>query len=178
MTDIKSVKKAMKKGNVLAVTNALKENLAELLKPTKVAGTLLHSACRIECKLEICRLLIDNGFDVNSTESGWNLPRRTPLNLAAYNGHYNICELLIQKGAKVHDDTMKAQPLVSAILGGHARICTLLIDNGAPVMGLESAASEGHLEVYKVLIERGHSVSGALECAAESGNLSCLQIST
>lgn len=56
---------------------------------------LQHYAAR-HGRIEICRLLLDAGADVNvQTSSG----RATALHRAAYSGHCDVVRLLLQRGA-------------------------------------------------------------------------------
>ncbi|ESO00856.1 hypothetical protein HELRODRAFT_82432, partial [Helobdella robusta] len=45
----------------------------------------------------ICKLLIENGSDVNDPDA----ENRTPLLLAASKGHPSVCDYLINKGARI-----------------------------------------------------------------------------
>jgi len=81
---------------------------------------------------------------------------------AAWNGHLDICRLLIDKGAQV---TVKNEygwtPLHFAADRGHVEIVRLLCDHGADVEArinigsrpLHFAACYGHISVVKELIE-------------------------
>lgn len=59
--------------------------------------TPLHFAAR-EGQLEVARLLLDAGADVNAPAADG----KSPLNLAIYNGHYTLAELLIDRSADVN----------------------------------------------------------------------------
>ena len=48
-------------------------------------------------RVDIIRLLLDNGANIQSQSIGW-----TALNRAAYNGHDEAVRLLIKRGANLH----------------------------------------------------------------------------
>ena len=90
---------------------------------------------------------------------------RTPLMLAAFNGHTGIVEALIQAGADVNRrDEIGRTALMFASTGAFPETVQALIQNGAAVnindhgerwTPLMWAAAEGHAEVVKVLLDAG-----------------------
>jgi ankyrin repeat protein len=72
------------------------------------------------------RVLVDKrGADINKT--GW-----TPLHYACTNGHLEISEFLINKGAKVNAlSESDTTPLMMAVRSGNIRLVRLLLDRGA-----------------------------------------------
>jgi ankyrin repeat protein len=64
------------------------------VKDDEYGGTPLHWAAWYG-HVEIARLLLQNGAEVNAKErNGW-----TPLHWAAYRGHFDILHLLVENGA-------------------------------------------------------------------------------
>jgi ankyrin repeat protein len=156
--------------------------------------TLLHiSAC---CGLEnIVKVLLQMGAEVNAIDhkyqetslhrvaSHTNITNllvrgagvdfmhksgRTPLHLAAENGHTSIVEVLLTKGAHVNAvDRDRAIPLHFATKNGHKNIVKTLLENGASVnciyrsgkTSLHLAAESGHTNIVKVLLENGAEVN-------------------
>ncbi|XP_071142131.1 ankyrin repeat domain-containing protein 6-like [Mytilus edulis] len=133
--------------------------------------------------LEICRLLIDTGCQIDITNvEGW-----TALMSAARWGRLEICRLLIDRGCKIDiTDGSGRTALMLAALYGHLEICKLLIDtgckihitNGSGYTALIIAAVNGHLEVCRHLIDRGCKIDitsrdgyTALHWAAREGYL-------
>jgi len=126
-------------------------------------GGVYGATCLMEAArnghLDICRLLIDKGAQLEATyiDDGW-----TPLCWAASGGHLDICRLLLDKGAqleaKADDD---GTPLHFAAAHGQVEIVRLLCDRGADVEArdeegvrpLHDAARMGHILVVKELIE-------------------------
>ena len=81
-------------------------------------------------KLDLIKLLISKGADVNAKEKYGN----TPLHIAATAGGVGIAELLISKGAKVNArDDIGETPLHIAATAGGVGIAELLISKGAKV---------------------------------------------
>ncbi|HLP34980.1 MAG TPA: ankyrin repeat domain-containing protein, partial [Amoebophilaceae bacterium] len=93
------------------------------------------------------------------------------LHLAAQNGHLEVVQALLEKGAPV-DALAKdnAAPLHLAAQNGHLEVVKELLEKGAPVDALAKdnwtplhlAAFNGHLEVVQALLEKGAPVD-ALE---------------
>jgi ankyrin repeat protein len=87
----------------------------------------LHAAAAGK-SLEVARLLLANGADVNAMqEGGW-----TALHAAAQNGDVEMALLLISLGARVKASADNGQtPLDLALTGGRAGMVNLLDEHGA-----------------------------------------------
>jgi ankyrin repeat protein len=94
----------------------------------------------------------------------------TPLGLAAFFGHRETVEALLQGGAKVNvssRNALKAVPLRSAAVAGHLEIARLLIAGGAEVDArgeggytpLHEVAGVGRIEFAKLLLEHGADIN-------------------
>ncbi len=108
--------------------------------------------------VEIARLLIDRGADVNHE----NRYKQTPL---FFPHNVEIAQLLIDRGADVnHENLFKQTPLFEA---PNVEVARLLIDCGARVnhesekkeTPLLCAAALGHVEVAQLLIDHGANVN-------------------
>ena len=121
----------------------------------------------IEQRLEVARILIAAGADVNAREPSSEL---TPLFYAAGIGTTHsepMIQLLLAHGADVRAVAMQGTPLVVAAAGSGDRTAVrLLLDRGADVnaadrggTALSSAAYGGHLEVVSLLLDRGADVN-------------------
>ena len=90
----------------------------------------------VSCQLgsvEICKVLINNGAELNKPVNGsW-----TPLYIACMEGHVDVVELLLKSGADVKkcDDDLDS-PLHIACMCGHFEIAKQLVDGGAIVDAL------------------------------------------
>jgi len=85
----------------------------------------------------------------------------TCLSIAAYNGHLDICRLLIEKGAQLEvKSTEGSTPLHEAAEQGNIEIVRLLCDRGADIEArddsewrpLHYAAYYGHISIVEELI--------------------------
>ncbi|TEA14029.1 Ankyrin-3 [Colletotrichum sidae] len=120
-------------------------------------GTALTAAA-YDGTLEIVRLLLDKGADVNC-EDGW------ALQAAAAEGHYDVVKELLDRGADVNALTENANfpqgtALQAACESGKVEIVTLLIERGAnPDLGagedgcpLMAAATRGEQAIVELLV--------------------------
>ncbi|TMS16120.1 Ankyrin repeat and SOCS box protein 14 [Larimichthys crocea] len=88
-------------------------------------------------------LLLESGANPNASD----IKQKTPLALAAQNGHLNVVEVLIQKGAHVWCESESGTILFDAAASGNPDIISLLLDHGAdPNVPLHS----GHLPIHRV----------------------------
>lgn len=54
------------------------------------------------------------------------------MTLAAYKGHYDVVQYLLEKGANKYKEELHTA-LMEASMDGHYEVAKLLLDNGAPV---------------------------------------------
>ena len=119
---------------------------------------LLHAACSDDLKL--LEYLIENGSDLFSkTKDG-----RSCLHLAAQNGHFEICEALLQKyNFDIHaTDDFSCTALHGAAWSGDLELLEYLIENGSDIFSetkdgrscLHLAAQNGHFEICKALLQK------------------------
>ena len=96
-----------------------------------------------------------------------------PLGLAAFFGHTQVVEFLLEHGAEVNSaskNDMRVMPLHSAVATLRTGIIRLLLEHGADVNAaqagditpLHEAAQNGQGEVAQMLIERGANVNAKL----------------
>lgn len=113
--------------------------------------------------------LLDSNSVLDLVNAKTSMLGKTPLHLAAENGHKQIVELLIAKGANVNatEREMTNTPLHLAALIGHTQIAELLLSNGAGVNArnkngsspLREAIIWGRMEMVKFLIAKGADVN-------------------
>jgi len=78
--------------------------------------------------------LLDNGVDVDTGD----YDKRTALHLASSEGHIDVVECLLARGANVNaTDRMGFSPLVDACRHEHARIQTILREAGGLLVGMD-----------------------------------------
>jgi hypothetical protein len=126
--------------------------------------TQLHCFCEKGMTSSVKRMLDKKSIDVNARRGG-DEDGFICLMAAAQNGHFDICRLLIDKGAQVKAKFSNGYtPLHYAAHNGHIAIVRLLCDHGADVEArttlarigsgpLHLAALNGHISVVKELIE-------------------------
>jgi ankyrin repeat protein len=129
------------------------------LEPSPRGITLLMTAAS-SGDLELVRLLLENGADVNAIDT-WGL---TPLSYAISYQKIEIVRLLIEQGANVNvrgeNDTT---PLMKASATGNIEVIELMLNKGADnkakdknkVTALMYAAADKQLDAMKFLISRG-----------------------
>ena len=121
----------------------------------------------LERRLEVARILIDSGADVNAREPASGL---TPLFHAAGLGTAHseqMIQLLLAHGADVRAVDGQGTPLLVTTAGSGSRTAVqLLLDRGADVnaadrdgTALTSATYGGYLEVISLLLDRGAAVN-------------------
>lgn len=178
---------ATKQGYVEIAEALIQRGAADLVNKKNVYGwTLLHHAAA-HGQSEMTRVLLSVGADfIGRDNAGWS-----PLLVAAYNGHVDIVQQLLQAGAGSKAELNKGNergdtPLSWACRGGHTAVVRVLLEAGADVKSsnrngwtpLFEASTEGHIEVVRVLIAARADVTKAsndgetaLHQAANGGRL-------
>lgn len=105
------------------------------------------------------------------SSDGW-----TPLHLAAFFGHAELAQALLDRGAKIESrstNSMKNTPLHAAAAGGKADLVELLVKRGADVnsrqeggwTALHAAAQAGNRQIVELLVAHGADLHA---CAANN----------
>jgi ankyrin repeat protein len=118
--------------------------------------------------VEELRAILDQGFDVN--ESG------TLLDTAAEEGHIDVVQLLVGRGARLDTTQGLGTALHAAAYHGQTEIIRYLISKGADPNALESrnytplywAAENGHFEAVRALLDNGADPSLGVSPLAEA----------
>ncbi|GAA6092202.1 protein TANC2 [Tachysurus ichikawai] len=117
-------------------------------------------------KLEVCRLLLEQGASVCQP----NRRGIVPLFSAVRQGHWQIVELLQNHGADVNmADKQGRTPLMVAASEGHLATAEFLLEQGASLAlmdkegltALSWACLKGHLPLVRALVERGAATAHA-----------------
>jgi len=110
--------------------------------------------------LEIVKLLVKSGANVNSTTK----TNSTPLRAACFDGHFEIVKYLVEHNADIEVANRHGHTcLMIACYKGHYKIARYLIDIGADVnrksvkgnTALHDCAESGSLEIMKLLLTSG-----------------------
>jgi hypothetical protein len=107
----------------------IEERKKEMKKRDAATEGLLDAAEKGDIKK--VEYWLAHGADANG-EDIYNVLHDTPLMGAAQNGHIEICELLLERGAEPGDvNASDIDALTFAAKKGYARICLLLVRKGA-----------------------------------------------
>lgn len=114
---------------------------------------LLHQQLFSGCEYGNVKLVEEclNHEDINI-----NMETNLPLRLAAKNGHFDIVQLLLDRGAKIQTGDYDVG-FEDAARNGHSKIVKLMLERRADVHGryeqpLFAASVHGHLEVVELLL--------------------------
>lgn len=131
---------------------------------------LLHVACEACTSIEIPKVLLDAGADIDAVSAGG----RSALHLVcegAIRRPVRCCELLLAKGCRVDiRDSQGWTPLHRAIYHGHVELCRLLVSNGADtsaritarhVTPLHLAVIYDLRDVFELLLDNGADANAA-----------------
>ena len=122
-------------------------------------ATALWAACT-GGHLEIAKLLVSHGADVNRT----TLTRSTPLRGASFHGFLEVMEFLLEHGANINTPNCIGQsPLCIAAMRGELEAVRYLLTKGADVEQttingytvMHLAAAKGKVQVVKLLLDHG-----------------------
>jgi ankyrin repeat protein len=177
------------KNGYLATVKAFLEEDSAFKKDKENLGELLRVAVDNN-RVEIVRLLIEHDAEIDTMDlagDDW-----TSLMYAAYNGHEEIADILIENGAQI--DARNAgdgTPLMLAAGSGRRRIVEKLLDAGADIeaktvdgqTALITACMGGDAEVVKLLISRGADMNArdsyrhtAMQWAAHEGHIDLVRL--
>jgi len=118
---------------------------------------------------DLVRRLLSNGMvDVDGNEDIY-FDHGAPLHGAAFNGHKEMAQILLQNGANPNlvADGGRRTPLYAAVYENRLEVARLLIESGADAnasdengyTALHRAANNGHKEIVELLIENGADVN-------------------
>ncbi|XP_029157445.1 ankyrin repeat domain-containing protein 39 [Nylanderia fulva] len=107
----------------------------------------------LEGDVERVEMLLKRGHDARAEDSAGY----TPLHYAARNGHYRVCEILLQHGADVDATTpsLKSTSLHRAAIQGHAATVETLLRHGA---NANLRDTDGKTALHRAISEHASSV--------------------
>lgn len=116
------VQNSIASNDVSGVENALGKKVT-ITSVNSEGNILLHEACRNDSRIDVAKMLINKGSDVNAkNNSGY-----TPLHIAALNGSSEIITLLLENGAdKNAKDNDGSTPYDRAVWVQQTRVYDLL----------------------------------------------------
>ena len=128
--------KAVREGDLEATKQLIEKENGVDINTEKIGSQSAILVAARKGHIDIVKLLLENGADVNAKSSdsltwfsGW-----TPLISACENGHFETAKLLIENGADVNASSKSGwTALMSAARGGYFNIVELLVENGADV---------------------------------------------
>jgi len=186
MTDVNAFQEQVKKGDLSGVQAALvedpnllnaendsgqtalllakyyrQENVANYLLSLKPVLDIFNAAVAGQVPMVLQQIDRDPALLESHSGDGW-----TPLHLAAFFGHRDLANALLDRGAGVNSrstNSMKNTPLHAAAAGGQTAVVELLLkrdaDPNATQEGgwtaLHSAAQAGHREMVETLVAHG-----------------------
>lgn len=109
------------------------------------------------------RVFVSQGADVNNKDAAGV----TALHYAARNGHLEVAQFLLEKGADANVKALGMTALMGAAQNGRLETARLLVEHGADVNAVASlgmtalmiAANEGDVRVVKLLIDHGADIN-------------------
>lgn len=129
---------------ILAMEKPPKSLILSIKRVCKLNPALFKATKRGDIN-EVKRLL-----DLGANPNAQNVKKiLTPLTMAAYYGHLEVCNTLLKYGANLHSkDGHGRTAFLSAASQGHAFVCRFLLDNGANYYDLDSSGNDFNFSVH------------------------------
>ncbi|KAL4240565.1 hypothetical protein ACF0H5_001357 [Mactra antiquata] len=175
---IRSLQEAIDKHDTESVKTQLQEDFDVDFQYR--SQTALQLAVKENC-LDICRILIEKGANVNMTDAEMN----NLLNMACWRGYQDVSELLVQNGANIDDQNMNGYSAIHTCASqGQADILQYLISQNSDLDSLSRqmqtplhlSVKNRHSDIVQLLLIGGCNVDKidenrrtALMYAAEFG---------
>jgi len=140
---------------------------------------MLHLAARRDYR-DICVMLLEAKAEMDCEEI---TDGRHPMHDACSSGSYDVVELLLDKKARVEENTFTGmRPVHWAASKGHKDVVDLLLDRKASIHSTSSdtkealhhAANAGHADVVRLLCKRGSKVNAETNNFQRPIHLACV----
>jgi ankyrin repeat protein len=161
LTGCMSIHTAAREGNLKEVRRELAWGVNVNRRHFFTQDTLLIESAA-NGHVDVVKLLIENGADVNLKGEAWY----GPLHAAAANGHIEVVKILLENGADVNIFHHN-KPLHNAAMNGHIEVAEILLAHGADINAkgtdeaapLHTAVSNNQLAMVKWLLSKGANVN-------------------
>ena len=156
-----SIHTAAREGNLKEVRRQLAWGVNANKRHFFTRDTLLIEAAD-NGHMDVVKLLIENGADVNLKGEAWY----GPLHAAAAKGHIEVVKILLENGADVNIFHQN-KPLHYTAMNGHIEVARILLAHGADINAkgtdeaapLHTAVSNNRLAMLKWLLSQGANVN-------------------
>jgi len=158
---------AVERNHIATATILIRKGKANVNIADNKGLTALHTAVRYRC-MEMVKILVEDGGAKLNMEITRDMDSYTVFQDAAFYGHLEIVEYLLEQGAKMEQKVQGRTALHRAVYKNHSSVAQFLLDCGAEVDAVEEsnrrtslhqAAFFGHLETLKVLLDSGADVN-------------------
>jgi ankyrin repeat protein len=161
LTGCMSIHTAAREGNLKEVRRQLAWGVNVNERHFFTRDTLLIEAAA-NGHVDVVKLLIENGADVNLKGEAWY----GPLHAAAARGHIEVVKILLENGADVNIFHQN-KPLHNAAMNGHIEVAQILLAHGADInvkgtdeaAPLHTAVSNNQLAMVRWLLSKGANVN-------------------
>ena len=147
---VKEMRQAIKNNDIKYI-NSLLDKDAQMINCVTFWGTWLHDASRYGM-YDVVKYLIEKGADVNKKGGTRNAG---PLTNAAFEGHKDIIELLLENGAILDTSDFAVNPLFAAIYNGHIDVVKYLVENGIDLDASYDIGSLKDVDAYEYASQYG-----------------------
>jgi ankyrin repeat protein len=147
---VKKMRQAIKNNNLMYIKSVI-DNNNELVDYVTIWGTWLHDASRYGM-YDVVKYLIEKGANVNVKGGNRNAG---PLTNAAFKGHKDIIELLLENGAILDTSDFDVNPLFAAIYNGHIDVVKYLVENGIDLDASYDIGSLKDVDAYEYARQYG-----------------------
>lgn len=173
-------------------TRNSKDGTTALHRAAEASRTEDDTEYSLDNALEVCRLLLAEGADINAT----TYEGVAPIHLATFTGNLQVVQYLVkQHSINLEVDCEEfGTPLMAAARYGESDIARVFLDAGARVdatskkfeyhTALQAAASRGFEDVLRLILEQkdvnvnatGGTFGSALCAAVTTSNMACIQM--